>query len=263
MPAVFAARRLRRPARRRQLRPLPGPGQRARRRGGQRRAPSPSPTRRCRGRTLTGAPLSQAMLDVDRAARPASSPRAALGLPDDRFVIAVMGGSQGSGVLNAAIARAAGSRRRRPRSGRAPPRRRRASWTMPPPATDGIRRCALSAGRLRGRACRWCTPRRPADRPRWCQHGARGRGHRHTGDPRAVDGVGRGPPDRQRALARRTARRRSCSGRPRSTAAGVDHTTSGAPRRARRARRRTRHDSGTVHRPAPWHGWSSRSRCPV
>ena len=39
MPAVFAARKLRRPARRRQLRPLPGSGQRARRaaRGGVRR----------------------------------------------------------------------------------------------------------------------------------------------------------------------------------------------------------------------------------
>lgn len=53
---------------------------------------------------VTGAPVRQSILDVDRrAGRPAARER--LGLPDDRFVVAVMGGSQGSGVLNAAIAR--------------------------------------------------------------------------------------------------------------------------------------------------------------
>lgn len=52
--------------------------------------------------TLTGAPVRQAILDVDRERdRPAA--RAALGLPADRFTIAVVGGSQGSGVLNAAV----------------------------------------------------------------------------------------------------------------------------------------------------------------
>ncbi len=53
-------------------------------------------------RTMTGAPIRQAVLDVDRAADRLVA-RRTLGLPDERFVIAVMGGSQGSGVLNLAI----------------------------------------------------------------------------------------------------------------------------------------------------------------
>ncbi len=52
--------------------------------------------------TLTGAPVRQSILDVDRAAD-RSAARAELGVPDDRFLVAVMGGSQGSGVLNTAI----------------------------------------------------------------------------------------------------------------------------------------------------------------
>jgi UDP-N-acetylglucosamine--N-acetylmuramyl-(pentapeptide) pyrophosphoryl-undecaprenol N-acetylglucosamine transferase len=52
---------------------------------------------------LTGAPVRQVILDVDRVAG-RSSARRALGVPEDRFLIAVMGGSLGSGVLNAAIA---------------------------------------------------------------------------------------------------------------------------------------------------------------
>ena len=51
---------------------------------------------------VTGAPLRRAILDVDRVADRASA-RRALDLPDDRFVVAVMGGSLGSGPLNAAI----------------------------------------------------------------------------------------------------------------------------------------------------------------
>lgn len=53
--------------------------------------------------TVTGAPVRQAVLDVDRQ-RDRERARDALGLPHDRFVVAVMGGSQGSGVLNEAIA---------------------------------------------------------------------------------------------------------------------------------------------------------------
>lgn len=53
--------------------------------------------------TLTGAPVRQAVLAVDRDAD-RNEARTALGIPDDRFLVAVMGGSQGSGVLNAAIA---------------------------------------------------------------------------------------------------------------------------------------------------------------
>ena len=46
---------------------------------------------------VTGAPLRRAILDVDRVADRASA-RRALALPDDRFVVAVMGGSLGSGA---------------------------------------------------------------------------------------------------------------------------------------------------------------------
>jgi UDP-N-acetylglucosamine--N-acetylmuramyl-(pentapeptide) pyrophosphoryl-undecaprenol N-acetylglucosamine transferase len=47
----------------------------------------------------TGAPVRRSILEVDRA-RDRSAARAGLGLPDDRFVVAVTGGSQGSGVIN-------------------------------------------------------------------------------------------------------------------------------------------------------------------
>jgi len=54
---------------------------------------------------LTGAPVRRAILDVDRsdAVRRATA-RAALGVDPQRFLVAVMGGSLGSGVLNDAIA---------------------------------------------------------------------------------------------------------------------------------------------------------------
>jgi UDP-N-acetylglucosamine--N-acetylmuramyl-(pentapeptide) pyrophosphoryl-undecaprenol N-acetylglucosamine transferase len=52
--------------------------------------------------TLTGAPVRRTVLDVDRS-RDRAAARRSLGLPADRFVIAVMGGSQGSGVLNDAV----------------------------------------------------------------------------------------------------------------------------------------------------------------
>jgi UDP-N-acetylglucosamine--N-acetylmuramyl-(pentapeptide) pyrophosphoryl-undecaprenol N-acetylglucosamine transferase len=53
--------------------------------------------------TVTGAPVRAAVLAVDRG-RDRDDARRCLGLPLDRFVLAVMGGSQGSGVLNAAVA---------------------------------------------------------------------------------------------------------------------------------------------------------------
>jgi UDP-N-acetylglucosamine--N-acetylmuramyl-(pentapeptide) pyrophosphoryl-undecaprenol N-acetylglucosamine transferase len=52
--------------------------------------------------TLTGAPVRRAVLEVDRAAHRERA-RGALGVPTNRFLVAVMGGSQGSGVLNQAI----------------------------------------------------------------------------------------------------------------------------------------------------------------
>ncbi|MEO1058617.1 MAG: glycosyltransferase [Actinomycetota bacterium] len=54
--------------------------------------------------TVTGAPVRQRILDVDRAADRLAA-RATLGIPHDRFVVGVMGGSLGSGVLNDAIQR--------------------------------------------------------------------------------------------------------------------------------------------------------------
>ncbi len=54
--------------------------------------------------TVTGAPVRQRILDVDRAADRATA-RAALGIPAERFVVGVMGGSLGSGVLNEAVQR--------------------------------------------------------------------------------------------------------------------------------------------------------------
>lgn len=51
---------------------------------------------------VTGAPVRRVVLDVDRVLD-RSTARRALGLPEDRFVVVVTGGSQGSGVLNNAI----------------------------------------------------------------------------------------------------------------------------------------------------------------
>jgi UDP-N-acetylglucosamine:LPS N-acetylglucosamine transferase len=52
---------------------------------------------------FTGAPVRQAILDVERDAVERSAAREQLGVPQDRFLVAVIGGSQGSGVLNQAI----------------------------------------------------------------------------------------------------------------------------------------------------------------
>ncbi len=60
--------------------------------------------------TLTGAPVRRAILDIDRR-RDRAVARHRLGLPPDRFVVAVMGGSQGSGVLNDAVASIVDERR--------------------------------------------------------------------------------------------------------------------------------------------------------
>ncbi len=53
--------------------------------------------------TVTGAPVRQEILTIDRASGRGAA-RRRLGVPDDRFLVAVMGGSLGSGVLNGAIA---------------------------------------------------------------------------------------------------------------------------------------------------------------
>lgn len=53
---------------------------------------------------LTGAPVRRAILEVRRDDPYRAEARQRLGVPDDRFLVAVMGGSLGSGVLNARIA---------------------------------------------------------------------------------------------------------------------------------------------------------------
>jgi UDP-N-acetylglucosamine--N-acetylmuramyl-(pentapeptide) pyrophosphoryl-undecaprenol N-acetylglucosamine transferase len=101
MPAVFAARALRVPLVVVSYDRFPGraSAMSARRAAACAVAFEDSPLPRA---TLTGAPVRQAILDVDRA-RDRQSARTALSLPLDRFVIAVVGGSQGSGVLNDAV----------------------------------------------------------------------------------------------------------------------------------------------------------------
>jgi UDP-N-acetylglucosamine--N-acetylmuramyl-(pentapeptide) pyrophosphoryl-undecaprenol N-acetylglucosamine transferase len=55
---------------------------------------------------VTGAPVRQVILDVERSSSfRRRSARDRLGIDPDRFMVAVMGGSQGSGVLNEEIAR--------------------------------------------------------------------------------------------------------------------------------------------------------------
>jgi UDP-N-acetylglucosamine--N-acetylmuramyl-(pentapeptide) pyrophosphoryl-undecaprenol N-acetylglucosamine transferase len=60
--------------------------------------------------TVTGAPVRQEILTLDRAAARGEALRR-LEIPEDRFLVAVMGGSLGSGVLNGAIAAYASDRR--------------------------------------------------------------------------------------------------------------------------------------------------------
>ncbi len=51
----------------------------------------------------TGAPLRRAIVEVDRS-RDRDAARRELGVPEDRFLVVIMGGSLGSGVLNDAVA---------------------------------------------------------------------------------------------------------------------------------------------------------------
>lgn len=101
MPAVFAARKLAIPVVVVSFDLLPGRASRmaARRAAACAVAFPNSPLPRA---TLTGAPVRSQVLAVDRA-RDRAEGRRLLGLPDDRFVVAVMGGSQGSGVLNTTV----------------------------------------------------------------------------------------------------------------------------------------------------------------
>ena len=104
MPSVFAARRLGIPVVVVSYDRTPGRASRlaARKAAACAVAFDQSPLPRAE---LTGAPVRQAVLDVDRSNEERrAAARRLLGLEPERFVVAVMGGSLGSGVLNEAIA---------------------------------------------------------------------------------------------------------------------------------------------------------------
>ena len=104
MPSVFAARRLRIPVVVVSYARTPGRASRLAARSAAACAVAfeNSPLPRAE---VTGAPVRQAILDVDRSSDASrAAARESLGLEPERFVIAVMGGSLGSGVLNEAIA---------------------------------------------------------------------------------------------------------------------------------------------------------------
>ncbi|MGB0114737.1 MAG: glycosyltransferase [Ilumatobacteraceae bacterium] len=103
MPAVFAARRLKIPVVVVSYDRTPGRASRlaARRAAACAVAFDASPLPRAE---MTGAPVRQVILDVDRSPDSRARARAELGVPDDRFLVVVMGGSLGSGVLNETIA---------------------------------------------------------------------------------------------------------------------------------------------------------------
>lgn len=103
MPAVFAARRLGIPVVVVSYDRTPGRASRlaARRAAACAVAFEGSPLPRAE---LTGAPVRRSILEVDRGPAARAAARRVLDVPDDRFLVAVMGGSLGSGVLNGAIA---------------------------------------------------------------------------------------------------------------------------------------------------------------
>ncbi len=108
MPAVFAARKLGIPivVVSYDLRPGKASQVAARRAAACAVAFENSPLPRAE---TTGAPVRQSILDVDRVTGRQAA-RKALGVDADRFFVAVMGGSLGSGVLNDAIATFAAER---------------------------------------------------------------------------------------------------------------------------------------------------------
>jgi UDP-N-acetylglucosamine--N-acetylmuramyl-(pentapeptide) pyrophosphoryl-undecaprenol N-acetylglucosamine transferase len=103
MPAVFAARRLGIPVVVVSYDRTPGRASRlaARRAAASAVAFEHSDLPRAE---FTGAPVRQVVLDVVRDGPQRAAARQALGVPEDRFLVAVMGGSLGSGILNDAIA---------------------------------------------------------------------------------------------------------------------------------------------------------------
>jgi UDP-N-acetylglucosamine--N-acetylmuramyl-(pentapeptide) pyrophosphoryl-undecaprenol N-acetylglucosamine transferase len=101
LPAVLAARRLRIPVVVVSFDRLPGRASALAARVAAASAVAFEGSRLPRA-TTTGAPVRRAIREVDRLTD-RDPARIALGLPVDRFVLAVIGGSQGSGALNKAV----------------------------------------------------------------------------------------------------------------------------------------------------------------
>ena len=153
-----------------------------------RRRPSPSPTRRCRGRRDRRA---RAPADPRRRPSGPRRPRAALGLPADRFVVVVTGGSQGSGVLNAAVAATSPAT---PTTAGWPCARSSASASSPPPARPRRLDRRAPPGRRLRRPLELCTPpptcssggAGPAPWPRWPSPARRRSSSRGPARPRTT-----------------------------------------------------------------------------
>ncbi len=160
---------------------------------------------------VTGAPLRQEILAVDPA-RDRAAARAELALPEDRFVLLVMGGSLGSAALNAvvegfvaacadradlAVHHVAGERYRD--DGRAGLE----------PSADAPGRVGGILYHVVGYEDRMPQAYAAADivLARGRQHGGGADGGRRALDPRPVAGGGRRPPDRQRPPPGRGGRR--------------------------------------------------------
>ena len=130
------------PDRRRQLRPPAGPGERSWRPGSPRRRAVAFPDSPLPRAVVTGAPVRRR--DPRRRPRTATAtpPARALGLPADRFVVAVTGGSQGSAALNEAVA--ALRRRATPTTPGWPSARSSASASSPasPPVATAATACS-------------------------------------------------------------------------------------------------------------------------
>ena len=110
--------------RRGQLRPSPGPGLEAARRGAPRRVPWPTTAPTLPRATLTGRTGSPRGAGSRTSTATGSSALSALDLPGDRFVFGVFGGSLGAKRLNDVTAEMVESAGRPARSGRVPHRRR-------------------------------------------------------------------------------------------------------------------------------------------
>ena len=135
---------------------------------------------------VTGAPVRQVILDVDRTSEDQRrTARERLGIGPDRFMVAVMGGSLGSGVLNEAIAGYLAAHRDDEQLAI----RQIAGERFAGDVTHVDGAVLHQVVPLRGRHGGGVPGLRPDDRPRRCQHRPRGRRHRHAGDPRAVGGL--------------------------------------------------------------------------